>query len=118
MVQAALTARQAGKAGICDHLRHKGDSNADERRNERERSFDRLVALFDALTPQEAGVSVKKMLGWPCCFLNGNLFARLHKQSMIFRRSDADRTAFLELGGTGEFEPIARPANERLRDHG
>lgn len=71
-----------------------------------EKSSERLVALLDELAPQEAGVSVKKMFGWPCCFVNGNLFAGLHKQSMIFRLSDADRSAFLELDGTGEFEPM------------
>jgi hypothetical protein len=43
-----------------------------------EKSSDRLVALFDELAPQEAGVSVKKMFGWPCCFVEGNLFAGLH----------------------------------------
>ena len=46
------------------------------------------------------------MFGWPCCFVIGNLFAALHKQSMIFRLPDADRVAFLELGGTGDFEPM------------
>lgn len=71
-----------------------------------EKSSDRLVALFEELVPQEPGVTMKKMFGWPCCFVNGNLFAGLHKQSMIFRLSDADQAAFLELGGTGEFEPM------------
>ena len=71
-----------------------------------EKSSDRLVALLGELAPQEPDVSVKKMFGWPCCFVNGNLSAGLHKQSMIFRLSDADQTAFLRLGGTGEFEPM------------
>ena len=71
-----------------------------------EKSSDRLVALFEELAPQEPGVTIKKMFGWPCCFVNGNLFTGLHKQSMIFRLPDADRTVFLELGGTRDFEPM------------
>jgi len=42
----------------------------------------------------------------PCCFVNGNLFAGLHKESMIFRLSDADRLAFLRLDGVADFEPM------------
>lgn len=71
-----------------------------------EKSSERLVALFEQLAPQDPSVTSKKMFGWPCCFVNGNLFAGLHKQSMIFRLHDTDRAAFLELGGTGDFEPM------------
>ena len=56
-----------------------------------EKSSDKLVALFEQLAPQEPEVTVKTMFGWPCCFVNGNLFAGLHKQSMIFRLSDQTR---------------------------
>ena len=71
-----------------------------------EKSSDRLVSLFEELAPTETDVAIKKMFGWPCCFVNGNLFTGLHKQSMIFRLPDTDRTEFLELGGTGDFEPM------------
>ena len=71
-----------------------------------EKSSEQLVALFEELAPQDPGVTSKKMFGWPCCFVNGNLFAGLHKQSMIFRLPDADRAAFVELGGTRNFEPM------------
>jgi hypothetical protein len=36
-----------------------------------EKSSDKLVALFEELAPREPGVTVKKMFGWPCCFVNG-----------------------------------------------
>jgi len=48
------------------------------------------------------------MFGWPSCFVNGNLFAGLYKQSMIFRLSENDQVAFLKLDRAGEFEPILR----------
>ena len=71
-----------------------------------EKSSADLVVLFEELAPQEQGVQQKKMFGWPCCFVNGNLFLGLHKQSMIFRIADSDRTAFLKLDGAADFEPM------------
>ena len=40
-----------------------------------EKSPEDLVELFSVLAPKDAGVEQKKMFGWPCCFVNGNLFA-------------------------------------------
>ena len=71
-----------------------------------EKSSAGLVDMFQALVPQEKSVEQKKMFGWPCCFVNGNLFMGLHKQSMIFRLADADRTEFLKLDGAGDFQPM------------
>ena len=71
-----------------------------------EKSSQNLIDLFTALAPRDPGVEQKKMFGWPCCFVNGNLFAGLHKQSMIFRLSEADQTAFFKLDGAAEFEPM------------
>lgn len=71
-----------------------------------EKSSPELVALFEELAPKEAGVVQKKMFGWPCCFVNGNLFAGLHKESMIFRLPPAGLAAFLQVEGAREFEPM------------
>jgi len=71
-----------------------------------EKSSEDLVELFSELAPTDAGVEQKKMFGWPCCFVNGNLFAGLHKQSMIFRLSETDQSTFLEMEGAAEFEPM------------
>lgn len=71
-----------------------------------EKSSPRLVALFEELSPKEPAVVQKKMFGWPCCFVNGNLFLGLHNQSIIFRLSDADRLDFLKVDGAGDFEPM------------
>jgi hypothetical protein len=87
-----------------------------------QKSSAELVALFAELAPQDPAVTQKKMFGWPCCFVNGNLFAGLHKESMIFRLSDDDRVAFLRLDGAADFEPMPGPKmrtqNERLHDPG
>ena len=71
-----------------------------------EKSPQELIDLFTSLAPAAPGVEQKKMFGWPCCFVNGNLFTGLHKQSMIFRLSEADQAAFLKLDGAAEFEPM------------
>ena len=71
-----------------------------------EKSSPELVALFEQLAPKSPAVTEKKMFGWPCCFVNGNLFTGLHKQSMIFRLSETDRLAFLKLDGAADFEPM------------
>ena len=55
-----------------------------------EKSSAALVDLFTGLAPEDPQVEQKKMFGWPCCFVNGNLFAGLHKESMIFRLSQPD----------------------------
>jgi hypothetical protein len=72
----------------------------------RELRFPALVDLFTGLAPEDPQVEQKKMFSWPCCFVNGNLFAGLHKESMIFRLSQPDLTAFLRLEEAAEFEPM------------
>jgi hypothetical protein len=71
-----------------------------------EKSSPELIAFLEDLAPKEPAVSQKKMFGWPCCFVNGNLFLGLHKQSMIFSLGDHDRLAFLKLDGAADFEPM------------
>ena len=71
-----------------------------------EKSSAGLIALFESVAPKAENVTQKKMFGWPCCFVNGHLFAGLHKQNMIFRLSGSDQVAFLRLDGAAEFEPM------------
>jgi len=71
-----------------------------------EKSSANLADLFAELAPKDKRVQKKKMFGWPCCFVNGNMFAGLHKESMLFRLSEKDQTTFLSLEGTAEFEPM------------
>lgn len=71
-----------------------------------EKSAGELAALFEKVIPKDPAVVQKKMFGWPCGFVNGNLFAGLHKQSMIFRLPASDHAEFLRLDGAAEFEPM------------
>ena len=53
------------------------------------------------------------MFGYPCAFVQGNLFMGLFEQSMMLRLCETDRATFLALDGAGPFEPMAgRPMKE------
>jgi len=71
-----------------------------------EKSSAGLVELFHELAPKGPQVEVKKMFGWPSVFVNGNLAAGLHKESMLFRLSGEDQAVFLGQSGAREFEPM------------
>jgi len=71
-----------------------------------------LVELFgDALaaTPGER----RQMFGYPCGFLNGQLFCGLFATSMFVRLCEEDRTALLATEGARVFDPMGgRPMRE------
>ena len=71
-----------------------------------EKSPSALEELFARLVPKDSDVRVKPMFGWPCCFVNGNLSAGLHQDSMLFRLPEAELQQFLNLEGAAEFEPM------------
>ena len=71
-----------------------------------EKSSTELVDLWDELAPVGPDIENKKMFGWPCAFVRGNLFAGLHKQSILFRLSASDQASLLRLEGATEFEPM------------
>ena len=55
----------------------------------------------------------RKMFGYPCVFVNGQLFAGVHQENIMIRLSEADREAFLALDGAARFEPMpGRPMRE------
>jgi TfoX/Sxy family transcriptional regulator of competence genes len=65
-----------------------------------------LIELFSKIAPTDPAVEHRKMFGWPCCFVKGNMFTGLHQDDMILRLSDEDRARFLALDGAREFEPM------------
>jgi TfoX/Sxy family transcriptional regulator of competence genes len=55
----------------------------------------------------------RKMFGYPCSFVNGNMFAGLFQTGLFLRLSEPDRAAFLKLPGATRFEPMpGRPMRE------
>ena len=45
------------------------------------------------------------MFGYPCAFVNGNMFIGLHQKNMILRLSEEDREVMKSEHGAGPFEP-------------
>ena len=48
----------------------------------------------------------RKMFGYPCAFVNGNMFAGLHEAGLILRLPESEREEFLRLKGALRFEPM------------
>jgi TfoX/Sxy family transcriptional regulator of competence genes len=67
-----------------------------------------LIATFERVRPPAGeGVEHKQMFGFPCAFVNGQMFTGLHEESMILRLAPEDRAEFLTRPGAAIFEPMA-----------
>ena len=53
------------------------------------------VNAYRAATARLTGVESREMLGYPCVFANGHMFAGLHEAGMILRLPVLDRRKFL-----------------------
>ena len=72
-----------------------------------------LIAIFDAALPPDPAIERRQMFGFPCAFVNGNMFVGLHEDNLILRLSEADRSDMIETHGTRLFEPFpGRPMRE------
>jgi TfoX/Sxy family transcriptional regulator of competence genes len=79
------------------------------------KSPDELIALFYAALPDDPRVECRKMFGYPCAFVTGNLFAGLHQESVIVRLAENERAAAIAEQGACMFEPIpGRPMREYI----
>lgn len=75
-----------------------------------------LIDLFDKSVPSGAGITRRKMFGYPAVFANGNLFIGLHQNDFIMRLSEKDRARFSAEFGERIFEPMkGRPMREYVR---
>lgn len=71
-----------------------------------QKSPDGLIALFYAALPDDPRVEHRKMFGYPCAFVAGNLFAGLHQESVIVRLAEHERAAAIADRGARMFEPM------------
>lgn len=71
-----------------------------------------LVETFEAVRPGPPAVH-KQMFGYPCCFVNGNMFMGLHEDRMVLRLDENERGRLLAMEGAQPFEPMpGRPMTE------
>jgi TfoX/Sxy family transcriptional regulator of competence genes len=73
-----------------------------------------MVARFNVIVRDLLpGAEMRRMFGYPCVFVNGNMLAGLFDDFMMMRLSPTDRQAFLQLDGAREFSPMpGRPMRE------
>ena len=76
------------------------------------KSPDDLIALFYAALPEDPRVERRKMFGYPCAFVGGNLFTGLHQEDVIVRLAEKDRLAVIDKQGA---RPDGRAADARIR---
>lgn len=76
-----------------------------------------LVALFSSVVPEGPGIERRKMFGYPCAFVNGNMFTGLHQESMIIRLSETDRTEISDTHGATPFKPFGPDSKMTMREY-
>lgn len=77
------------------------------------RSPPELVATFHAVLPKDARVEPRKMFGFDCAFVNGQMFTGLFEDRMMVRLGDDERARLMALPGASAFEPMpGRPMRE------
>jgi len=70
------------------------------------KSPDELVRLFERALKDFPMTTQRKMFGYPCAFVNGNMFTGLFQDEMFLRLSDEDRAAIRKQYDTSLFEPM------------
>jgi TfoX/Sxy family transcriptional regulator of competence genes len=72
-----------------------------------------LVETFHASLPDDGRVEPRKMFGYPCAFVSGNMFTGLHGDRMIVRLPEQGRDELLRMPGAAPFVPMpGRPMRE------
>lgn len=72
-----------------------------------------LIELFSSVVPDGANIEKRQMFGYPCAFVNGNMFTGLHQEALIVRLAENDRNRLIDEAGATQFEPMpGRPMRE------
>ena len=72
-----------------------------------------VVTLFHAAIAGLPNLESRKMFGYPCAFVNGQMLIGVLGDRIMLRLSDQDRAQFLKLPGAKPFEPMpGRPMRE------
>jgi TfoX/Sxy family transcriptional regulator of competence genes len=77
-----------------------------------QKSSPELISRFDACLPSAVGVQRRQMFGYPCAFVNGNMFTGLHEQRLVVRLPEADRNELLRAGDAAAFTVMGRTMRE------
>lgn len=70
------------------------------------KSSPKLIETFERIVPKIEAVKTRKMFGYPCAFIGGNMFIGLYQESLFLRLSQEDKEEFLKLKQASRFEPM------------
>ena len=65
-----------------------------------------VVNLFQSAIEGLPEVERRKMFGYPCAFVHGQMLAGVFQDRIMLRLAEDDRTKFLKLPGAKSFEPM------------
>lgn len=71
-----------------------------------------LIDRFGDLVPDDPRIERRKMFGYPCAVLSGNLFMGLFQDQLMLRLGAADRSEMVSREGALPFQPMGRPMRE------
>src|SRR5262245_20245670 len=71
------------------------------------KSSERLVTTFDAALPRDPRIERRTMFGFPCAFVNRNMFAGLHEERLFVRLDRLGRERLISVHEARPFEPMA-----------
>ena len=71
------------------------------------------IALFNQLIPDDAGIERRKMFGFPCAFLQGNMFAWIHQNHIALRLPEPLRKTLI---AQQQAQPVD-PSGKRMREY-
>jgi TfoX/Sxy family transcriptional regulator of competence genes len=80
-----------------------------------ERSPEALVQLLDRVLPEGPNIERRKMFGYPCAFVNGNMFAGLFAAQMFVRLPAEERLSMMADQDAKPLEPMpGRPMKDYI----
>lgn len=74
-----------------------------------------LVARFSSALPDDARVEPRRMFGYPCGFVHGNMFCGLFQDRALVRVGAAAADALIASGSAQAFAPM--PGRGAMRDY-
>lgn len=80
-----------------------------------EKSPEALVQLLDRVLPEGPNIERRKMFGYPCAFVNGNMFAGLFATQMFVRLPAEERLSMMADQDAKALEPMpGRPMKDYI----
>jgi TfoX/Sxy family transcriptional regulator of competence genes len=69
--------------------------------------------FFEKILKEHPDAEKRRMFGYPCAFIHGNMFFGLFQVSVFLRLSETDRVEIIQRGEATHFEPMpGRPMKE------